>query len=540
MLNNFSIATKLWLMSLFSSFFLVLTALLGFLSLDAISHAATKMGQGKDVVADILPPPLYLVESELIVKVLLYEDTNNSNQLLARLRELKNDYDSRNRYWESNQDISPGIKQLLLGEQRNQADLWWNELETRFLPAIESGDKQGAQNSTNKLDNYYAQHREEVDKTVKYFTVFADETLLQLGVVGHQATWFLVSASAIGAVISLFMAYLVIRKIHANLMIASKITEDIAGGDLTIVIPFSSHDEIGKLLLKISQMRDNLHNIIKEIRNQVTLLIRRSTEMQDVAESGEAFARSQSEAACSIAVSIEQLSVSLDLVDNNAGYAGRIAIESGLRAQESRNVIEATALEMQKISDVVLDASNNIRNLEQISTEITSIVNVIHDVAEQTNLLALNAAIEAARAGSHGRGFAVVADEVRKLAERTSVSSSEIKLMVEKIVEASKKSVVSMETGVKGVELGVQLSLDAGKSVLGIQEAQSQVTVSVDEITNAIKEQSVATRDITKRVEMVSLGAESLFKTVTKTKKSAEDLASQAESLDKLTSRFRL
>ncbi|WP_292568698.1 methyl-accepting chemotaxis protein [Methylomonas sp.] len=526
-------------MSLFGSLFLVGATVLGYFALNNVSHAAWRMGQGKDVVADILPPPLYLVESQLIAKTLLYEANSDHSQLHTRLMELKTDYVQRNHYWDVNQDITPQVKQSLLGDQRKQADLWWHELEERFIPAIDHADLEAARTSMNNLDAYYAQHRAGVDKTVVVSTEFADDTYEQLGRAGDRATLFLVSAAMTGAFLSLIMAYLVIRQIRKNLQLAGKVTQAIAAGDLTISIPVSGQDEIGQLLVKISQMRDNLHKLIFDIRNEVTQLIRHSAELRDAAANGATVAHNQSDAASNIAVTIEELSVSLDLVDNNAGDARRVALQSGQRAQESTKVIEATAMEMQKISDVVLNAANNIRNLESISSEITGIVNVIHDVADQTNLLALNAAIEAARAGAYGRGFAVVADEVRKLAERTRSSSGEIKLMMQKILEASQASVIAMETGVKGVESGVALSLDAGKSVKEIREAQSQVTISVDEISGAIKEQSAATRDITKRVEMVSQGAESLAVTVNQTRQSAEELACQAENLDKLTSRFR-
>lgn len=540
MFNHVSIATKLWLMSLFTSLFLIGSAALGYFALDSLSQAAWKMGQGKDVVADILPPPLFLVESQLVSKMLLEENSVDNQELITRLVALKNDYIKRNNYWENNQDITSIVKDNLLGEQRKYANSWWTELENVFLPAISRGDKNQAAMSMKNLDNYYQLHRNSVDKTVTISSEFANDTFNNLGHVGSRTAIILVLVAIAGFFISLILAYIVIRNIRLSLLEAGIIAERIAAGDLTAVIPTWGQDEVGQLLTKVVQMRDSLHSLISEMRSGVHQLHRSSSQLRDAATNGELVAQNQAESACSMAATIEQLSVSLDLVNENAGDARRTAMESQRRAQESSKVIEATANEMQKISDVVLNAAQNIRNLDAISSEITNILNVIHDVADQTNLLALNAAIEAARAGSYGRGFAVVADEVRTLAERTSSSSGEIKLMVGKIRDASKAAVIAMETGVKSVESGVNLSVNAGQSVKEIHEAQSQVAQSVDGIGDALREQAAATRDIAVRVEMVSQGAESLATTVSQTLNSAEELAFQAESLDKLASKFRL
>jgi methyl-accepting chemotaxis protein len=86
--------------------------------------------------------------------------------------------------------------------------------------------------------------------------------------------------------------------------------------------------------------------------------------------------------------------------------------------------IEGLAIDIEQAAAVV-------RELEQDSENIGSVLDVIQGIAEQINLLALNAAIEAARAGKQGRGFAVVADEVITLASRTQDSTQQIQAIID-------------------------------------------------------------------------------------------------------------
>lgn len=80
-------------------------------------------------------------------------------------------------------------------------------------------------------------------------------------------------------------------------------------------------------------------------------------------------------------------------------------------------------------------SAEQIKALENLSTEIDQIADSVKRIANQTNMLSLNAAIEAARAGENGKGFHVVATEVRQLANQSKDSAEQVGDLVRRLTK---------------------------------------------------------------------------------------------------------
>ncbi|HEX3030749.1 MAG TPA: methyl-accepting chemotaxis protein [Bacillota bacterium] len=230
-------------------------------------------------------------------------------------------------------------------------------------------------------------------------------------------------------------------------------------------------EDVARASQQISSLLVNLSNGNDLQRGAISETAQCSGNLQNILGQVVTSSRQQQETVNDTAADVEQM---LQLVENIAGYTARIAktsAEAAASATSGGHAVAATIDGMETIRTSVGSAAVQLENLGRDSRQIGEFVATINDIAEQTNLLALNAAIEAARAGEQGKGFAVVADEVRKLAEGSGKAAREITALVTTIQRSTQEAIVSMDSGTKEVEKGVQMAAEARVALGGILES---------------------------------------------------------------------
>jgi methyl-accepting chemotaxis protein len=148
--------------------------------------------------------------------------------------------------------------------------------------------------------------------------------------------------------------------------------------------------------------------------------------------------------------------------------------------------------------------ARELAQLEERSTAIGGMVEVIGKVANQTRLLAINASIIASTGGEAGRAFAVVADETRELAVRTSEATLEISKRIEGVQEGARAAKRTMETSLVNVEEGMLLGQDTARALMEILEGSRSAATRAEAIASASQVQARSAQRINQSVAHVA------------------------------------
>lgn len=375
---------------------------------------------------------------------------------------------------------------------------------------IKDGPDQG-----NKLMEKFDPMAEQIHKAIDDFSASQskelDENMAKIPSSLQQArTINLIIGIAI-LLIMVVITTIITSGIKKNVAKISDNVGAMAQGDFTSTLVIDSGDELGQIALQLTEMKNNVRDMLKEILGGNERLAASSLELTAVSRQMSSGAEESSNRSNAVATAAQEMSTNMSSVaaaTEQASTNVNIVASATEEMTATINEISQNTEKTRAISENAVvkskSASEKVEHLGRAAQDIGKVTETITEISEQTNLLALNATIEAARAGEAGKGFAVVANEIKELAKQTASATLEIKNKIESIQNSTAGTVQEID---------------------GISKIIIDVNEMISIIATAVEEQSVTTKEIAENVSQASQGIQEVAENVAQSSTVAEEIA---------------
>lgn len=547
--------------------------------------------EGKDLVADILPPPLFLVEAySLASEAAIHHELALPNA--KRIVELKTVFEERARYWNT-VELPEDLALLLRDHVEKTAVSFWQEVDSNLLPALTAQDEAATHEALDGIKDAFHAH----DKAVRDLVARANQYLSETETEAAGQERLFQSIALTGAALSalLFLAGLAVFRGRAIVPLKGfgEYMHHLAEGDYSKEVPMTNReDEIGQMAgavnifraaaierqrLRAEMDQDRLQAEEEKAERERIRLVD-AAELQTVVETLGAGLERLAE--CNIRMTIdepfadrfetlrhdfnnsiatfqgalEKVLAKTSHVSSNSLEMRSAADNLAKRTEQQAAALEETAASLEQVTSTVktsvvrtseartlvadakrcaVASSEIVRQATDAMARIDTASKEIGQIIGVIDVIAFQTNLLALNAG-------VEAARAGEAGKGFAVVAQEVRELAQRAAQAAKEITSLVSNSSVEVGNGVRLVGETGDALLRIEAYVSEIDMRVDAINNASREQSVGLNEISTAVNAIDQMTQQNAAMVEETTAISHSLEADAGDLAELVGMFKL
>ena len=342
------------------------------------SPAYNRIIQVKDVIADILPPPEYIIETHLLVHQLVAAtqsgDEGEVALLQASLENQRDVFNERHEYWKEHLKAEE-LRTMMLESLYLPASRYYEVMETELAEACQRKDADRAKHLLNEtLTPLYLSHREAVDRLTDRATRFAAREEKSVAEDVAFSTWTCLIAAGLTTLVLGGLGNFMLRSTITPLQKHAKVLS-------------AQAEQSGRATQELCSTVQNLDNSIRQISQS-------ASDAEHVCQTAIDSVTQTSQALNSLSNRSAQIGEVIALIQKITHQTNLLALNATIEAARAGDTglgFAVVAREVKELAGQTNQAAGSIiGHIEAIRSETYSAINLIEMVNEVVSAIHLS------------------------------------------------------------------------------------------------------------------------------------------------------
>jgi len=380
--------------------------------------------QGKDLVADVLPPPEYVIESYLVVLQLSNAEEKERSELVQRLTKLRNEFEDRHKYW-TTQGLESELQQDFLRLSYADGQAFYSAAFDKLIPALAAADPIAVQTAMAEVSTAYESQRKRIDTVVEYLAKrnAQDEASAADQITETHIVLTTVFAVALGA--GLLLVFFVYRKISRNVRELHFATDAVASASDQLT---ASAQSLSETAAEQAMVVERTSSAVEEITSTVAQNAENARVTDGIASSSSVDAEEGGRAVKETVIAMRQIADKIGIIDDIAYQTNLLALNAAIeaaRAGDHGKGFAVVAAEVRKLAERSRVAAQEIGDMAATSVEMAETAGGLLDKMVPASRKTADLVQEIAAASrEQSVGLSQIANSVQEVSRSSGSSAS--------------------------------------------------------------------------------------------------------------------